>query len=134
MFRIQGLDHVVLRSTEPQCLVAFYRDVLGCTVERELNQIGLTQLRAGSALIDIIRFDDANVAGTSRSRNLDHFCLRVNPFDSTALRTYFTDRGIEIREVEKVYGAEGYGPAVYLDDPDGNTVELKGPASIDSGD
>ena len=53
-FAIRGIDHIVLRAREPGRLVAFYRDVLGCPVERAQPQIGLTQLRAGLCLIDVV--------------------------------------------------------------------------------
>jgi glyoxylase I family protein len=139
MFSIEGLDHVVLRSTDPLSLIAFYRDVLGCAVEREVVQVGLTQLRAGASLIDIIRAepDDKPVdvpddfSNKSAGRNLDHFCLRINPFDSTELAAHFANHAVPIREVPRVYGAQGYGQAIYLEDPDGNTVELKGPTTPD---
>lgn len=134
MFRIQGIDHVVLRARQPNKLITFYRDVLGCVVEREVSQVGLTQLRAGSSLIDIIQATGgadpaANDPLAKRERNLDHFCLRVTPFDLAQLDEHFARFDVEIRKVEQVYGAEGFGPAVYLQDPEGNTVELKGPAT-----
>lgn len=129
MFQLQGIDHVVLRSSDPQSLIAFYCEALGCRIEREVNQIGLTQLRAGASLIDIIRADTAGMQADQRGHNLDHFCLRVNPFDAARLQAHFANFGVELREARRVYGAEGFGPSVYLQDPDGNTVELKGPAT-----
>ena len=129
MFHIEGIDHVVLRSANPQRLIEFYRDVLGCSVEREVTQIGLTQLRAGVSLIDIVRADTSDVPPAPGGRNLDHFCLRVQPFDRARLAAHFADLGVELRHAKQVYGAEGFGPAVYLQDPEGNTVELKGAAT-----
>jgi len=35
--------------------------------------------------------------------------------------------GIDCGEVATRYGAEGNGPSIYFDDPEGNKVELKGP-------
>ncbi|MCZ6710692.1 MAG: VOC family protein [Gammaproteobacteria bacterium] len=134
MFRIQGIDHVVLRASQPHRLISFYRDALGCVVEREVSQVGLTQLRAGGSLIDIIQATAAEDPGTidppdQVHRNLDHFCLRVDPFDFAQLDEHFAKFNVEIRKVELVYGAQGYGPAVYIQDPEGNTVELKGPST-----
>ena len=134
MFRIQGIDHLVLRTSRPHRLISFYRDALGCVVEREVSQVGLTQLRAGSSLIDIIQVTapkDPHAIDPPKEihRNLDHFCLRVDPFDFAQLDEHFARFDVEIRKVELVYGAQGYGPAVYLQDPEGNTVELKGPAT-----
>ena len=138
MFRIQGIDHLVLRTSRPHRLISFYCDALGCVVEREVGQVGLTQLRAGSSLIDIIDItapEDTGAIDPSKEtrRNLDHFCLRVDPFDFAQLDEHFARFNVEIRKVELVYGAQGYGPAVYLQDPEGNTVELKGPTT-DSAD
>ena len=134
-FTLTRLDHVVLRVRDAARMSAFYVDVLGCTVEREL-QIGLIQLRAGSALIDIVPVTSAlgQVGGSpppteNSGRNLDHFCLRIEPFEAATLRAHFTHHGVPYRESESVYGAEGFGPSFYIEDPERNTVELKGPAS-----
>ena len=113
----------------------FYEDVLGCTLERQLD-IGLSQLRAGDALIDIVdttRMPDNTGSGDSPvvaglHRNMDHFCLRVDPFEPDTIRAYLAANGVEPGEPVEVYGAEGFGISIYLQDPAGNTVELKGPA------
>lgn len=133
-FQPQGLDHVVLRARDSQTLVDFYRTVLGCTVEREAADLGLTQLRAGASLIDIVAVDSqlGHAGGTAPERgnghNLDHLCLRVTPFDPDAIRAHLERHGTNPGPVRRVYGAEGFGPSIYVDDPEGNTVELKGPA------
>jgi catechol 2,3-dioxygenase-like lactoylglutathione lyase family enzyme len=133
MFAINGLDHVVLRVADVGGMIAFYRDVLGCAVEREQPEIGLHQLRAGAALIDLV-----DVAGTlgraggaapgKEGRNLDHFCLRVDPFDEAAITAHLARHGVTPVGSGRRYGAEGFGPSLYIEDPEGNTVELKGPA------
>lgn len=132
MIPISHLDHVVLRARDAGKLVAFYREVLGCSVERELD-IGLVQLRAGAALIDIVAADSElgrrGGPPPDAGRNLDHFCLRVEPFDEDAIRAQLAAHGVEGTDVMEVYGAEGFGPSIYLQDPEGNTVELKGPAT-----
>ncbi|WP_341249243.1 VOC family protein [Cupriavidus pauculus] len=132
MFAIRGIDHLVLRTADVGRMVRFYVEVLGCVVEKEQPAFGLTQLRAGSALIDLVSLDGplgrAGGAGPgAEGRNLDHFCLRIDPFDIDSLRSHFDIHRIDIGPVEQRYGAEGQGPSVYLKDPDGNTVELKGP-------
>jgi hypothetical protein len=53
--------------------------------------------------------------------------LRIEPFDEPSLRAHLTAHGIEPGDVALRYGAEGNGPSLYIRDPDGNTVELKGP-------
>jgi catechol 2,3-dioxygenase-like lactoylglutathione lyase family enzyme len=60
---------------------------------------------------------------------MDHFCLRVKPFDAAAIMAHLRDHGVDPGKVEQRYGAEGMGPSIYLRDPDGNVVELKGPAT-----
>jgi glyoxylase I family protein len=127
-FAILGIDHVVLRATDPAGLERFYTDVLGCRLEK--RQGTLTQLRAGSALIDIVPADAAGPAGgTSRSggANLDHLCLRVDPFDAAAIARHLAAHGTACGAEASRYGAQGQGPSVYLTDPEGNGVELKGP-------
>ena len=124
-FTIKGLDHVVLRVADLERAVRFYCEVLGCTEERRVEAIGLVQLRAGAALIDLVPAAGAPETGAG---NMDHFCLRIEPFDEADLRAHLAAHGIEAGEVAKRYGAEGEGPSLYLTDPDGNTVELKGPA------
>ena len=127
-FTIIGLDHVVLRAADPAALERFYLDVLGCTLE--LRQGTLAQLRAGRTLIDIVPADEEGPAkGTSRSggANLDHLCLRVEPFDAAEIARHLTAHGIKCGDEASRYGAEGRGPSIYLNDPEGNGVELKGP-------
>lgn len=127
-----ALDHVVLRTNDVERLRHFYIDVLGCTLEKVQADIGLVQLRAGDALIDLV--DVAGEIGRRggaapgpEGRNLDHFCLRVEPFDPVAIRQELASHGVTLGEVASRYGAHGEGPSCYVDDPDGNTVELKGP-------
>ena len=123
MFSIKDLDHVVLKVTDMDRAIRFYEDVLGCKVERTVESIGLVQLRAGRALVDLVPAGEGHGAG----RNMDHFALTIEPFDAAALKAHFAAHGIAIGEPATRYGAEGFGPSIYLNDPDGNQVELKGP-------
>ncbi len=123
-FEILGIDHVVLRVADQERAIAFYEGVLGAKVERRAEKIGLVQLRAGRSLIDLI---DAPAGKATGGRNMDHFALRIEPFDEAAIRAHLETHGIEAGEVQTRYGAEGNGPSLYIEDPDGNTVELKGP-------
>eukprot|EP00439_Symbiodinium_sp_Y106_P088926 s1_g1462.t1 len=127
-FSLKGLDHIVLRAPHPDGLIAFYVDVLGATLEREIPQYQITQLRAGRSLIDIVGVQRS--LGSAEGRNVDHFCLRVDPWDEEALARYLTACGLEVEESGIRYGAEGNGPSIYIKDPEGNVVELKGPPSI----
>lgn len=123
-FEILRLDHVVLRVREMERALRFYCDVLGCREERRAESIGLVQLRAGESLIDLIPAEDPP---GSAAGNMDHVAVRIAPFDETALREHLTAHGVAVDEVASRYGAEGDGPSMYIQDPDGNTVELKGP-------
>ena len=129
---ILGIDHVVLRVRDMDRMIRFYEDVLGCRVEKRQEKLGLIQLRAGSSLIDLV--DVAGELGRMggaapgrEGRNLDHFALRTAAFDAAALRAHLARHGIEMGDVKPRYGAEGEGPSVYIEDPEGNVLELKGP-------
>lgn len=129
---VRGLDHIVLRVADLDAMIAFYGEVLGCRVERRLDDIGLIQLRAGQSLIDLVPVDsklgrEGGAAPGGGGRNLDHLCLRVEPFDEAAIRRHLDAHGVAAGPVESRYGAEGAGPSIYLLDPERNTVELKGP-------
>jgi catechol 2,3-dioxygenase-like lactoylglutathione lyase family enzyme len=133
MIHIQEIDHLVLRVMNADRMLAFYCDVLGCDVERRLDDIGLIQLRAGRALIDLVPVDGklgkmGGGAPGREGRNLDHFCLRVAPFDEEAIRRHLERHGVEAGETAMRYGADGVGPSIYVPDPEGNVIELKGPS------
>jgi glyoxylase I family protein len=131
-FRLLQLDHIVLRVRDREAMQRFYCDVLGCTLERVQEAIGLWQLRAGASIIDLVPVDGqlgraGGAAPGKEGRNLDHVCLRVEPFDPPALLAHLRAHGLQASEPAQRYGAEGLGPSVYVDDPEGNVVELKGP-------
>jgi len=123
-FSIQRLDHVVVCVADLERAITFYQEVLGCREERRVESIGLVQMRAGASLIDLLRHDPP---GPGQAQNMDHFCVRIEPFEEEAIRDHLARHGVEVGELAKRYGAEGDGPSLYIQDPDGNTVELKGP-------
>lgn len=132
-FSVKGLDHVVLRARDAAALEQFYCQLLGSAVERRLDEeFGLVQLRAGNALIDIVCVDSrlGRAGGDPPDHgapNLDHFCVAIEPFDEAALREHLASLGVQRIEVQRRYGAGGFGPSIYVRDPEGNTIELKGP-------
>ena len=130
--RIAGLDHVVLRCARLDATMAFYVDVLGCTLERELPELGLHQLRAGRALIDLVPIG-SKLGGTeppdAERGNMAHFCLRIDDPDWKALGAHLRAHGLEFAPPETRYGADGHGLSIYITDPEGNVVELKGAGS-----
>lgn len=123
-----GLDHLVLRVADIERTCRWYEAAVGARVERVLPGIGLTQLRVGASLIDLVPLPPGEPAD---GRNMDHFCIELAGFDEAALRARFEQAGIAPGEVHRRYGARGHGPSMYLTDPDGNTVELKGPPDAD---
>lgn len=133
-FRIKGLDHVVLRATNISKMKRFYCDVLGCVLERAQPDLGLYQLRAGQSLIDLVDMQgQLGRAGGKppgiEGRNMDHFCIGIDPFQECELRAHLKAHGIAVGDVADRYGAEGGGPSLYIKDPEDNVLELKGPSS-----
>ena len=133
MFQILGLDHIVLRVRDLKRMTRFYTEVIGCRVDRVREELGLTHLRAGEAMIDLVAVDGelgkrGGAPAGAEGRNVDHFCLRIEPFDATALVGHLAYHGITPGAIKTRYGAEGSGPSLYLTDPEGNGIELKGPS------
>jgi len=134
MIHIREIDHLVLRVVDLDRMLRFYCGVLGCSVERRQDDIGLVQLRAGRSLIDLVPIDGTlgragGAAPGREGRNLDHLCVRVEPFDEAGIRRHLQLHDVEAGAVASRYGAEGEGPSLYVSDPEGNVVELKGPSS-----
>ena len=130
--RIREIDHVVLRVRDLDRTLHFYCEVLGCNVERRKDDIGLVQIRAGRSLLDLVPLGGelGRAGGTAprpEGRNMDHLCFRIEAFDEQALLEHLERHGVEAGRVHTRYGAEGFGPSMYIEDPEGNTVELKGP-------
>jgi catechol 2,3-dioxygenase-like lactoylglutathione lyase family enzyme len=128
---IRLIDHVVVRAENLERMVDFYCEVLGCRVERGPGELGLVQLRAGSSLIDLV--DVAGPLGRAggappdrHAPNMDHFCVQVESWDADAIALHLKEHGVEAGEPVMRYGALGNGPSIYLKDPEGNTIELKG--------
>lgn len=121
-----GLDHVVFKTADMARAIAFWRDVIGAREERRIEEIGLVQMRAGACLIDLAPVDEAD-----GGQNVEHVCIEIAPWDEKALRRHLKAQGVEAGKSEIRYGAHGYGPSIYLADPDGNMIELKGPGDGD---
>ncbi len=135
MIELSHIDHIVLRVIDPDKMTAFYCKVLGCSVERRQDEIGLIQLRAGSCLVDLVPVSGklgraGGAAPGTEGRNVDHVCFKVDPFDPDAIGRHLALFNVAAGPVETRYGAEGQGPSIYLQDPEGNTIELKGPSVV----
>src|SRR5262245_42327494 len=112
MFNVEHIDHLVLRVVNTEAMLDFYINVLGCRLEKVQEELGLYQVRAGSCLIDLVPVDGqlgklGGAAPGLQGRNLDHFCLRIDPFNPDDIFQYLDGKGIEHGNVESRYGAEG---------------------------
>lgn len=129
-FSLQTIDHVVIRAGNAAELVAFYVEAVGCTLAWDRPELGLTHLRAGDAMIDIVSINGPlGAKGVSLpaeyGRNVDHLCLRISPFDFESLRAHFEAFGIAVAPPQSRFGAQGNALSVYLTDPEGNGIEFK---------
>lgn len=137
-FSVQRIDHVVLRVADESASLRFYCEVLGCAIERRRDDLGLIHLRAGASMIDLVLLDgklgrQGGAGAGPDGRNVDHVCLRIEPFDEAGIVAHLATHGLApLAPASNNFGAEGTGPSLYLRDPDGNVVELKGPAGPES--
>lgn len=130
---IKGIDHVVLRVKDLERSMAFYCGVLGCTEARRRPETGLYQFQAGAGMVDLVPLDSpggkrGGKGPGEEGRNMAHFCFNLTEYDEDAIRAHLAANGIEVMKSGMRVGAEGTGPSVYILDPDGNEVELKGPS------
>jgi catechol 2,3-dioxygenase-like lactoylglutathione lyase family enzyme len=131
LINVLGIDHIVIRAKNAALMIDFYKNVLGCAVERDMSaEFGLTQLRAGGSLIDIVSVDSilgrkGGPAPESTGNNLDHFCLQIEKIDEAVLTAFLVKQNVAVSDFERRYGAEGYGRSIYIKDPEENVVELK---------
>ena len=131
---VTGFDHIVLRVRDKDRMLGFYAGVLGLAVDRDRPELGLTHIRAGAQMIDLVTLDGplgrlGGAAPGREGRNLDHFALQVRPFDEAAIRAHLAAHAVVVVEEGQRYGADGTGLSLYVRDPEGNTVELKGPSA-----
>ena len=135
-FAIERIDHVVFRVLDLEQSIQFYRQLLGCEVVRHREHLGLVHLRAGASMIDLISVDGklgskGGATSAKEARNVDHLCLRIEPFNEGQLVEHLLHFGISpLGKAEVNFGAEGDGLSLYFPDPDGNLIELKGPSSV----
>jgi glyoxylase I family protein len=132
VIKLAGIDHVVLRAIDLAAMLQFYCEVLGCQVERRQDSIGLVQLRAGAQLIDLVSVEGKLGRQGGRppggeGHNMDHLCLLLENYDESAILMHLRAHHVRVGERGSRYGAHGEGPSLYLYDPQGNMLELKGP-------
>lgn len=130
-FVICEIDHVVIRCKDLDAMIRFYATALKCPIEKEQREIGLVQMRAGRSLIDLLavgaKIDRPESGTPGAGNNMDHLCVRVDPYDPAVLRAHLVENGVRLGDEGRRYGAEGVGPSIYFYDPEGNMIEFKGP-------
>jgi|ERR1044072_2092576 catechol 2,3-dioxygenase-like lactoylglutathione lyase family enzyme len=134
MIPVKQLDHLVIRARDLDLMVRFYCEVVGCALDKRVDELGLVHLRAGRSMIDLISVDGklglmGGAPPQAEGHNLDHLCLKVEPFNLSEILSHLQNQGVDVSELQNNYGAEGYGPSIYIKDPEGNTIEFKGPPS-----
>lgn len=127
---IQGIDHVALRVRDLEGAVRFYHRVLACPVERRQDAVGMVQMRAGRALIDLVSVDGSlrqrgGAAPGLDGHNTDHLCLSIVDFDPDAVKGEFERHDVAVGEIGSRFGAGGEGVSLYFADPEGNRIELR---------
>lgn len=130
---LREIDHVVLRVRDIAAMTRFYCDVLGAHHVAYRPEFGMAHLRAGASMIDLVAVagplgKQGGAAPGHEGRNMDHLCLRVEPFDQDAIVAHLKKHGVAVGDIRTRYGAEGNGVSIYLTDPEGNILELKGPS------
>ena len=116
---VAGIDHVVINVADAERAMRWYQKHLGFEPERYGEWL------SGKAPFLSMRVNEVTVIDlleTDRSgENVDHisFCI------TGSLEDLATEDVEIVREFESVYGAMGWGPALYIRDPDGNVIELK---------
>ncbi|MFF7453619.1 VOC family protein [Kitasatospora sp. NPDC008115] len=119
--RVKAFDHLVLNVGDVERSLEFYSGLLG------LEPVRVDEWRAGKAPFPSVRITPETIIDlTSRPRgesNVDHICLTVDPLD---WQEVIDSGAFTVLEGPVTrYGARGDATSVYVQDPDGNTVELR---------
>jgi glyoxylase I family protein len=128
-FQLDGIDHVLLVVDGMPRAIRFYQDVLGCELKRELPQYAMAELKAGRSALDLV--DAAAAEGAwARSpgpgRNMDHLCLAISAWDEDGLRRHLAAHGAAIVEARREVEDGRAWLSLYVRDPSGNVIELRG--------
>ena len=129
--KVVEMDHIVLRVKDVERAIKFYTEVLGLTPYR------VEEYRAGkvpfpcarvneNTIIDLFPTPDQEPVGDG-PRNLDHYCLTIEPTDLVQLAEYLRERGVKVVSDGPAQrsGAQGQGNSIYVKDWEENTIELR---------
>lgn len=128
---VTGLDHFVLRVRDLDRSIDFYRGVLGlpieCLEEYRAGTRPFISARVDGQLIDLVPDPTYDPEAGLRSGGFMHLCVRVAGSLEREILPRLRDSGVEVVEDTPMIrlGATGYGPSIYVRDPDGYIVELK---------
>jgi catechol 2,3-dioxygenase-like lactoylglutathione lyase family enzyme len=128
---VTGLDHFVLRVRDLDQSIGFYRDMLGlpieCLEEYRAGTRPFVSARVGGQLIDLVPDATYDPEAGMRSGGFMHLCVRVAGGLEREVLPRVRAAGVEVVEDAPMIrlGATGYGPSIYVRDPDGYIVELK---------
>jgi catechol 2,3-dioxygenase-like lactoylglutathione lyase family enzyme len=131
MMRIVALDHFVLRVTDLERSLAFYRDTLTLPIlfldEYRRGERPFVSARVGDQLLDLIPDPTYDPSDGMTKGGFVHFCVRFQAADFDTLLAHLTARGVDVLGPEPVprMGAIGVSRSIYIRDPDGYVVELK---------
>ncbi|MEU1599471.1 VOC family protein [Streptomyces sp. NPDC005708] len=122
--RVIGFDHLVLNVADVERSLAFYTGPLG------LQPVRVGEWRAGKAPFPSVRVSPTTIidlveapAERPEGSNVDHICLVVEPLEWQQV----IDSGVftVVDGPGERFGAQGIAVSLYVQDPDGNTVELR---------
>jgi len=119
--RLHALDHIVLNVADVERSLSWYIDLVG------MAPVRVDDWRRGEAFFPSVRVNESTIIDLVRldrsGTNMDHLCLVVDAADVDAIAAderFSVIEGPDIR-----FGARGNGRSVYVNDPDGNTVEFR---------
>ena len=126
MGKINGLAEIVLWVSDMGKSVAFYRDVLGLEVISPPENTSPIFLQAGerhAGIPDLVVLVQRppGIAAPAKPNALHHIALEISPADFDGEFQRLSDLGFEVRT-----GQHPIIPSrtMYVDDPDGNEVEI----------
>lgn len=119
--RAVGVDHIVVLTADPERSLRFYVDQLGLTPVR------VDEWRRDEVFFPSVRLNATTILdlfpGTPDGKNIDHFCVVVEPVDLAAVAES-GDFDV-VGGPADLFGAQGQGQGLYVRDPDGNVIELR---------
>jgi catechol 2,3-dioxygenase-like lactoylglutathione lyase family enzyme len=122
------IDHETLPVRDLERTLEFYCGRLGCTLvdrsEYDQKIRPIVQLGIGDQHIHIWPTGE-DFTVPPETHLFPHLCLEVADVDLGELADGWRAEGLRVSGPHNFVGAKGYGPGIYVWDPDGHIVELK---------